>query len=217
MASVFMPPISHHCSHISLGWDGIVSAHCGKTDAGDLSALKTAGITAGKELERVVVETVGQAWQEFRNGNPAAAEAALGEPQDTNVFVVPPARARSMRWWRIFIGASVVLILAGMTLPFWRTPWMDGLKPVRATEAEVRAFMNDTTPNPDPNKYKFNDPAEALFICLALPSTNLFSPGGLRAMRDEVAGDRGFDSWKKSLHRARCDGFQCTLGAARGD
>ena len=199
MAGTFMPPISRNCSHISLGWDGTVSAHCGKTDAGDLSALKTAGMTDAKELECVVAETVGRAWQEFRNGNPAAAEVVLGESQEANVFVVPPARTKATRWWRIFIGVSVLLMLAGMTLPFWRTAWMDGLRPVHATEAEVRAFLNDTTPNPDPSKYKFNDPAEALFACLVLPSTNLFSPEGLRVMRDEVAGDSGFDSSKKSI------------------
>jgi RNA polymerase sigma factor (sigma-70 family) len=200
MASLFMPPISQNCSHISLGWDGTVSAHCGKTDSRDLSALKTGRMTDPRELECVVAEIVGKAWLEFRNGNSVTAEWVLGELPESDIFVVSPARAKSTRWWRIFIGVSVVLMMAGMVGQLWQPVWLSGLKPVSVTEAEVRAFLNDTTPNPDPPKYKFNSPGLALFTCLVLPPTNLFPPEGLRAMRAEVLSGSGLtpqikDKW----------------------
>ena len=46
-------------------------------------------------------------------------------------------------------------------------------------------------------------PALALFTCLLLyTSTNLFSPKGLRAMRNEVAGDEGFEGLEEKYpHR----------------
>lgn len=76
-------------------------------------------------------------------------------------------------------------------------------------------------PNPDPERFKANSPGLAVFTCLVLPSTNLFSPGGLRAMRDEVAGQGGFDllrtqPWRAQaafnfplLRRALVDGWLC--------
>ncbi|MBE0540827.1 MAG: sigma-70 family RNA polymerase sigma factor [Verrucomicrobia bacterium] len=202
MAGVFMPPISRNCSHISLGWDGTVIAHCGKTDFGDLSALTAGEKTDPRELESVVAEIVGQAWQEFRSGTPVMAERALGESPESEVFLVPPARAKATRWWRIFIGATVMLMMAGMVLQFWRPAWMEGLKPVVVTEVEVREFLGSIRTNQNPiinnrRRGSPNAPGTALFTCLVLPSTNLFSPEGLRAMRNEVAGGGGFDSLKQ--------------------
>jgi hypothetical protein len=209
MATLFQSPINRHCSHISLGWDGTVVSHCGQMDAGDLSVMKPATIDDPPELESVVAEIVGQAWLEFRAGNLPAAGLTLGDSPESEVFIVAPPRARSTRWWRIFNGATVVLMMAALILQLmsnWRPAWMawmDGMKPVSVNEAEVRAFLNDTTPNPDPKKFKFNSPGLAVFTCLVLPSTNLFSPEGLRAMRNEVAGGDGFESLKQSSWRAQ--------------
>jgi hypothetical protein len=212
-ASVFLPPISQSCSRISLGWDGTVVAHCGKTDSRDLSALKTARRIDPRELEPIVAEVVRKAWQEFRNGNLVTAERALGQLTESDIFVVSPARAKSTRWWRIFIGASVVLMMAGMILQFWRPAWMDGLKPVRVTEAEVRAFLGSITINTNPivnhtRRSYPNEPGLALFDCLVLPSTNLFSSEGLQGMRDAVAENGssengGFDLIKHQGRQAQ--------------
>ena len=208
MASVFLPPISQSCSRISLGWDGTVIAHCGKADSRDLSALKTARRINPRELERIVMEVVRQAWQEFRSGNLVTAERALGQLPESDIFVVSPARAKSTRWWRVFIGASAVLMMAGMSLQFWHPAWMDGLKPVSITEAQVRAFLGSITINTNPivnhtRRSYPNDPGLALFDCLVLPSTNLFSPEGLRAMHDDVAENGGFDLMKQQDWRAQ--------------
>ena len=141
MASIFMPPISRRHSHILLGWDGTVSAHCGETDAEDLVSLKTASTANPRELERIVSEIVGRAWHEFRSGNISVAEQTLGDSPESEVFVVPPARAKSMRWWRIWIGAAVVLMSVGMVVrSFLPTHPQSSfrLKPVELTSAQVR-------------------------------------------------------------------------------
>ena len=190
-ASVLMPPISQNCSRLLLGWDGTLIAHCGKADSRDLSTLKTDRMIDPGELESVVATTVGQAWQEFRHGNLVRAERALGELPESEVFVVPPARAKSTRWWRIFIGASMVLMLAGMILQFWRPAWMNGLKPVSATEAEVRASLGNigTNPNSIQNHTQRSYPGDsivALSSCLVLPPTNFFTANSLLAVHQEV-------------------------------
>jgi RNA polymerase sigma factor (sigma-70 family) len=203
MGSVFMPPVSQACSQLLLGWDGTVAAHCGKTDALNLAALKTSEVDDPCELESLVRSAVGQAWQDHRAGNCAAAERALGQLPQSDIFVVAPERAKSTRWFQVFVGATVLLMLALMILQYWRPAWMEGLKTVSVTEAQVRAFLNDTTPNLNPTKNKPNSPRLALCTCLFLPPTNLFSPDGLRAMRDEVAGIGGFEVKRTQAWRAQ--------------
>jgi len=221
MASVFMPPIGRYYSRISLGWDGIVTAHCGNTDLNDLSALKSARMIDPRELEGIVAENVRQAWQEFRSGNLAAAERTLGDSPESDVFIVPPARAKSMRWWRIFVGASVLLMLPAMMLRFWPSAWMarlNGLKPISLTEAQVHEFLSQVSTNPNPlvaaniggtkgyTRRSFAwDPGMALFTCILLPETNLFTPHGLQMMHESVFNGADPQIQDKSKNLWLCD------------
>jgi len=198
LASFFVPPISGICGHILLGWNGTVEAHCGKADARDLAALKTSITTTPPELESIVRKSVVQAWVEFRNGNLPASERILGESPDSEVFSVPPARARSTRWWRIWIGASVVLMLPAIILQFRYPVWLSDVKTVSVTEAQVREFLGDITTNPYPiinntQRGYPHDPVIALDNCLVLPPTNLFTPASLRTIRQEVFRDAGLN------------------------
>ena len=237
MGVLFMPPICRNCSHISLGFNGEVVARCGKTDLKDLSALKTAARTGSQELESVVAEIVGQAWQEFRSGNLAAAERILGDSPESEVFIVPPARAKSMRWWRIWIGVSVVLMMAAMMLRLLPSAWMaklDGMRPVSITEAQVLEFMSLVSTNPNPfvpensidggkgytQKGFAFDPRNALlgFACFVLPETNLFTPRGLDAIHSTILGTSDLAAWRQNprrlqlfmnsqYHRVICEGW----------
>ena len=181
MASVFMPPISRNCSHILLGYDGTVMAHCGKNDLRDLSALKAGMMTDPQELERVVMENLGQAWREFRIGNLPAAERLLGDSPESEVFIVPPARAKSVRWWRIWIGASAVL-MAAATIIMLLLPKHSHLrlKPVELTEAQVR-FALEQKAN--------NSPRNIPYLACVLPSTNLMNAETLEKMRANFLTD----------------------------
>lgn len=209
MASLFMSPISRNCSRISLGFDGTVSAHCGGTDLKDLSALKTGKLADPGELESVVAEIVSQAWLEFRSGNFAAAERALGDSPESDVFIMPPSHAKSMRWWRIFIGVSVVLMMTGMMLRFLPPAWiarLDGLKPVNLTEAQVREFLSHVSVNPNPvighsqKSYPF-DVVMPLFNCFVLPETNLFTMRGLDAIHSIILGNDNLEVWRQNPRR----------------
>jgi hypothetical protein len=187
MASAFMPAISRNCSHILLRWDGTVVADCGKTDWKNLSALKTAAPGNPRELESVVAEVVRQAWREFCDGNLPAAERTLGNSPESDVFVVPPARARSMRWWRIFLGASMVMMLLGMTaqlfLPTHPSQESDHLKPVQLTEAQVRyALERKAGFTKFDQAFKYGDNLLP-FNNLLLPPTNLMSAETLDKLR----------------------------------
>lgn len=193
MAIIFMPPISPNCSYIRLGWDGTVVAHCGKSDGADLVELHQRKFDEVREMEFTLADAVSQAWCEVRSGDSAAAERLLGELPESEVFLVSPARAKQALWWQLGLGATILLMALCMAMAIWQPPSLSGLHPVSVTGDQVRAFLNDTTPNPDPKKFRTNSPGLALFTCMALPSTNLFNANGLRQMRDEVIGQGGFD------------------------
>ena len=196
LAGLFTSPISRDCSHILLEWDGTVAAHCGDTDAADLAAVMPGKSGDLRETEIFVAEVIEQAWREFRGGNPAAAVRTLGESSESDVFVVPPARSRAARWGWVYMGAVLLLLMFSLFLQAWRPPLFSGLKPVKVTEAEVRAFLNDTTPNPDPKKSRLNSLTMGMPICMVLPPTNLFSSEGLQAMQNEIAAYGGVGSLK---------------------
>ncbi|HEX5400075.1 MAG TPA: RNA polymerase sigma factor, partial [Verrucomicrobiae bacterium] len=175
IAGLFMPPISRNCSHILLGYDGTVMAHCGNNDWRDLSALKTGTMTDPQRLECLVVKIIGQAWREFRIGNLSAAERLVGDSPESEVFVVPPARAKPMRWWRVWIGASAVL-MAAATIIMLLLPKHSHqrLKPVELTEAQVRYALEQKANN---------SPRDIPYLACVLPSTNLMSAETLEKMR----------------------------------
>ncbi len=198
MALIFMPPISRGCSHIVLGYAGTVSARCGKGDANDLATLTLGKIAHLKELENLVAEAIAHAWRSFCDGQVAAAERTLGQLRQAELFMVSPTRAKAIRWMQFFLSAGVVVMLLGMTVTLV-APRLSSLKPVSVTEAQVMAFLNDTTV-----KIKRpNSARAALASCLVLPSTNLFTSQALGAIRDEIAGTGGFDKIRTQADRAQ--------------
>ena len=193
VASVVMPPISQNCSHVSLGYDGTVMAHCGKNDLRDLSALTTSRMNDPQELECVVAEIVGQAWREFRGGKFPAAERTLGESPESEVFIVPPARAKSVRWWRIWIGSAAVLIAAAMIVqlsmpkhPQSSSRWKHQglrLEPVELTEAQVRYSLEQKANFTNSTDFAKIGDMQIPFQTLVLAPTNLMSAKTMEKMR----------------------------------
>ncbi len=197
MASVFLPPVGAGTSRIHLDWDGKVAARCADRDVSALASL-TAGAPSHElpEIETAVANAAARAWAEFRAGNLPLAEKMLGESPESQLFLIPPARARSARGWRALMAAAGLLLLFSVVVRSWGPVWMSGLKPVEMTEAQAARFLHGTNSLANPSQFNANSPAAALFTCLALPSAGLFNADELRTVRDEVAGPGGFDGLK---------------------
>jgi len=182
-----------------LQWDESVSAFLGRKDEKFLRSSQERALPDRSDLEKQVAASVQSAWRYFRMGAAAAALRAMGQVPDADVYIVPPARSKAVRWRNGFVLSLGTIGLVLWTLVLIHPPWMDGLRPVNVTEAQVRAFLNATAPKLDRTKFAFNSPSMALFTCLVLPSTNLFSPKGLRAMRNEVVAGNWFDLMGKAF------------------
>ncbi len=180
-----------HRSRLLLAWDGQVSAHLCQTDKHALQSLRTDESWPPGELENQVVAAVEGGWNHFNQGDFTRAERALGQVPEAEVFVNSPAKTGFARWRTklLMVLLSLILILTG--LQFFRPPWLDQLKPVAVTEAQVRAFLGGITTNPNPiinnrQRRSLNNPDIPLSFCLVLPPTNLFTPAALLAIQMEV-------------------------------
>lgn len=187
-------PSTGNTSSLVLGWNGSVAGHCAERDAAELAALPGNSISSPAVLEPRVAMAVAAAWQNFRAGNLSAAMRSVGQIPESEIFIVPPARTRARRVQAVVLG-GLMIVSAALFGVVWLFPEnLSGMKPVSVSEAQVRAFLNDTTPNPDPKKYKFNSPDLATFSCLVLPPASLFSPEGLQAMRTAVLQNSAWDT-----------------------
>ena len=105
-------------SNLLLTWKGEVTAHISEADARTRRVLSASKAVLRTQLEIQVAAAVKYAWREFRNSNISAAEKALGEKPDAEIFFVPPARAASTRWMQKSL-ALVVIMYAVMIMLGW--------------------------------------------------------------------------------------------------
>ena len=189
MAAIFLPAIPRGSSRVLLTWEGDVIAQCGAGDAALLETLKGSSTADIAELDVTVGTALTNAWRQFRAGDLRAAEQQLGELSESEVFVVPPSRAKSTRWLRFFMASCVLLMIAGLSLQYWRPPFLEGLKPVSILESDVRAFLREVKPSSaDEHRVSPNELFLALFDCFVLPSTNMFTPEAFHVMQEETIG-----------------------------
>jgi RNA polymerase sigma-70 factor (ECF subfamily) len=103
-------------SNFLLAWNGEVTAQISEADARTPRVLNAGEAMLRTQRETQVAAAMKYAWREFRSGNTAATERALGQTPDTEIFVVPPARAASTRWKQAQLALVVVLFAAMIVL-----------------------------------------------------------------------------------------------------
>ncbi len=176
-------------SQIELHEDGSVSAIICSRDVGALHKFRGGAASSSHDLEPMVAAAVANAWDKHRASDIAGAEICIGQLSDKEVFVVAPARGgiAKLRWLLATVVILSLLVQVSVRFPGIRER-LDGIRPVRTTEADVRAFIEQITPDSkdlNSKSYSFNDP---LFNGLALLSTNLFSAKAFQAMRNDILG-----------------------------
>lgn len=190
MVGWLLPGIYAGHSTVLLRKDGKVVAHCSQRDAADLAQFQRP--VDATELQGRVAVAVGNAWRSHQEGELAQAEAQIGELPESEVFVVSPTRSKSLRYYQAFFGVLIVIGLGLSILMFSPPESWSGFVPCQTTEAQVRAFLSQPRTKVKSSQSPPNSTVSALFMCLALPSTNLFTPEALHAMQNEVAGTGGF-------------------------
>ncbi len=182
MASSFVP-MGRRCSHVLLGSDGTVAAHCGDTDAASLMAMKRDPAIGLTDLERRVAAVVDNAWREFRAGNQAAAARALGELPEKEVFFVSPSRSASIWWMRLVLFASMAGAVF-LTVTMWRQNTLlmatgHTLKAVAVSEAGIRAALAQIAAPTNQQSVPVRLVRDMANSREVLPPTNLFTPAAL--------------------------------------
>ncbi len=204
-------------SYLLLEWNGAVSVQLGINDEEALRTSEGRSSPGAADLEKQVAVAVESAWRHFRNGDSALAERVLGQVPEADIFIVPPARSKAVRLQRgvMIFFLALMLILNGLI--FFQPAWMDNVRPVNVTEAQVREFMSLVSTNPNPlvpetliggqtgftQKEFALDPHNALFGCLVLPGTNLFTPRGLQAVHSIILGSDDLEKWRQNPKRVQ--------------
>ena len=103
-------------SNILLAWNGEVTANISEADEHRQRVPNAGEAELRAQRETQVRTAVKYAWREFRDGDIPAAEKALGEKPEGEIFVVPPARAASTRWMQAQLALVVVLFTVMIVL-----------------------------------------------------------------------------------------------------
>jgi RNA polymerase sigma factor (sigma-70 family) len=106
-------------SLICLGWAGRVTARLGEKDQAALAKFLAAAVISQSEWENQVSAAVAAAWKNFDANNFVAAEAALGQTAESEVFVVSPAKGGigKIRWLLAILLGIFLLMAMGINLP----------------------------------------------------------------------------------------------------
>lgn len=205
-------------SYLLLSYAGNVSPQLCRRDQKSLLALHPHNLPNADEMETQVASAVEAAWKNFHQGEFDQAERALGQLPEAELFVRPLANAGFPQWRTGILLVLLVLTLGLTGLRWFHPPWLEGMKPVSVTEAQVQQFFSLINTNPNPlikeivggresltrkGKGFAWDPSMALFTCLVLPETNLLPASAIQAIRDSVAGGNGFEAWKQSPYRVQ--------------
>ena len=102
-------------SRLLLQHDGKATAKLGEKDRQALQRMQGQKLPSVSELEELVSRAVGLAWRQFQTGDLPAAERAIGQTPEAEVFIKPRAKTARTRMQRgIMIGC--VLFAAGALL-----------------------------------------------------------------------------------------------------
>lgn len=118
----FFPRFSRDSSNLQLHWSGEVSACFSEVEQRTGRGPKPDEAATRRRVEGQVAGAVAEAWREFRLGNLAATDRALGEKPDSEIFLVPPSRAASTRWLQAMLALPVLLFTVMLILeahPDW--------------------------------------------------------------------------------------------------
>ena len=192
MLNVFLP-VGKRSSRIVLGWDGLVTAHCDPEDTASLSELFLDGGRTAVDLEGTVTEAVQEAWGLFQIGNVPAAERALGELPDAEIFVLPPGQAKSTRLLQWLLGAATGLMIIAMVVGYQsdRLRMVSGrhLQPVAFSETEVRASLAQLATASNATSIA-RDLILAGLMCEVLPPKELFTDAAWRVLQAKLRQDK---------------------------
>ena len=152
-------------STLNLGYDGSITTELG---AKDLRTLELAGI--GEQPNRCewsarVAAATAAAWHAYDAGDIAAAERALGQIDEQEVFVTPPARGgmARVRWLFVIILVFCILGTFGIRLPYFH------LKPSSLIPAQVQQSSSPVNTNPLPIINRSGDNSDRQAVPNAVP------------------------------------------------
>jgi hypothetical protein len=130
-------------SRLLLQTDGKVTAQLGQRDRKILQRLQGEKLPSNMELENVVSRAIESAWGRFRTGHLAAAERAIGQVREADVFIKPRMRTFSTRVQRGIIIGCLLFGAGSFVLTKYYTGSFPSLSDQDLSRQNYKWAMND--------------------------------------------------------------------------
>ena len=130
-------------SRLLLQPDGKVTAQLGRRDRKALRRLQGETLPSDIELENVVSRAIESAWGKFRNGDLLAAERAVGQMSEADVFIKPRARTVSTRVQRGIVIGCLLFAAGSFFLTEYYTGSFPSLSLRDISRQNYKRAMND--------------------------------------------------------------------------
>jgi RNA polymerase sigma factor (sigma-70 family) len=162
-------------SSLLLQTDGKVTAQLGQRDRKLLKRLRGEKLPSNMELENVVSRAIESAWGRFRIGNLAAAERAVGQVLEADIFIKPRVRTFSTRVQRgIIIGCLLFGAVSFLLIKYY-TGSFPSLSFQDISRQNYKRAMNDL---------KTAKPGEKRFYALDAAAKESFVAGNIDEARN---------------------------------
>jgi hypothetical protein len=156
---------------------GAVTAQLGRKDRDALQRLQGERLPSDAELQRTVSQAVQWALVKFREGQMAAAERAMGQIPEADVFVKPQARLFSTRMQRAVLIASLIFFVAVEVMLKSIFGFMPSFSLGDLSRQNYRRAMNDLkiTKTEEKRFYALDDAAKESFVADKLPEAGNYA------------------------------------------
>jgi RNA polymerase sigma factor (sigma-70 family) len=173
-------------SQIILNGNGRISAKLSERDHSALGAIHKERILAKADLEDAVSSSLQSAWACLRNHDLKGAGRFIGETREDEIFVVPLAKSGLTRWrWGAAV-VTAVLFAPILILSNCKSAWLNGLRPVNATESEIRSALAQYESSRSQSNSLSKGLLYAINTSLVLPSVDLFTSETLNSIRRDT-------------------------------
>jgi RNA polymerase sigma factor (sigma-70 family) len=177
-------------SRLLLQHDGKVAAKLGQTDRKTLRRLQGAKLPSDIQLENAVSRAIESAWGKFRTGDLLAAERAVGQMSEADVFIKPRARTVSTRVQRGIVMGCLLFAAGSFFLTKYYTGSFPSLSLRDISRQNYKRAMNDlkTAKTEEKRFYALDAAAKESFVAGKIEEARNYAQE-LMALTPKYKGD----------------------------
>ena len=190
-------------SSVLLQANGIVSAHLGRRDQKVLRQLHGEKLPSDPELETLVARAVELAWREFRAGNVATAERAIGQVPEEEFFFQPRPQLVSNQVQRAIWIGCILFAVGTLILTSYSTGSFPSLSLQGLSDRNYQRAMNDLKhATKEKRIYVLGGAAKESFVAGKMDDARRYAEELMALIAEKQADGKGGENLGMEVHDA---------------